>query len=1456
MSRSNPDESSHEAKTLSSTKIKKKEQHDATHPDGEVVASTSTPGVLRKKKKLKPRSNTEEAIEPSSRADGYRNADSVEENATKQTKKTKSNSKVSNPDFSEADDGDMEKPARSKKKKEKVAIPDDDSDYGLPPGRANSSITDSANRGSAGKTISKLSEPKLQSDGMKKKKKKAVSDSPTTNGIISDVESGTSAKDLSVERTNPEAKRKKKKMAKDLVNGANSESEYQQPDHHDSGAEDIDGEPSNLRKPKKNKKKNPAMDDVEEPPESSGGDGSKVLTKQKKNQQKTQQSATTMLESSSEATVRSLLNGSTEVAKPKKRKRHQVEEAHENAQPLTEEAPVADSHDQRLAEKPKQKKKQQNGDSGSGIEDDGGAEKPKKKKRRKSEEAVVDDNRSPSKPLQANAVGAAKPKKKKKLQREEAMENAHPTSESEPHGAAEDPVIAEKPKKGKKKQDTETTNTKAVSEPTMSNENFEISLSRSGRRNSILKTSHPEQPRSAEKKSVRFNPVELPPYQAQISTIQAAPESLEASKSRKQKKAKLLEPAEDSSHQTSVATNSDSESTSSAKPRKKAKTNSSEPAAHEDDDSIAADPVATRQKSTDPKRKKTVPKDDVTDDAGDSVEAELRPAVKKSKTKKAIKQDVDSEHEDRTSASVREAAGDESQGSSSTTPVRRKKKKQSVSGAKLMPTIKVEEEVLSADESRATLITSDSTSAKKKGKKKKKLAAEDTVVTDEGAGMSIESDTASHRPVSPLKKGKKKTTSADKAVKDDDDAENNSKQLALKAASADIANEADIPPEKKLKRKFDHEISEPDDSPEPKSVHKAVTKRGGLTDDATVAMKKKGSKETTVQRKDHGNGSAPTAVERTAKAKSGGTDKNSTAASSLGIGDSLPSGARNAGKPIKIPSSVPPAPSQTPVRALGKPIKIPTHTPPAALESSDYAEEDVVADGLASVRPFKEDGTFPLPRTLTAAEKSSIMAATEEYIKLHNISPTDVPILYRTQLPNHLPQESLISYIMQKCNLTCEKFKLQKFLKYRLKMCTESVVKSEGPNANPLHLLSTTNFGMRTLNAVAHKYPGKLPVQPLTAEDMKRPGTLTVNVRGKEARAEAEARPFDSGPFTAVERLAVARALKAFMDENCLKESDLLSIFKRRSSGEEKGDRLFKKVDVLRTILVGSGINRKLVGLQAYLFRLYGKIRNDDFGRPWTEEEDRQLIQLSRMHTERGKWAIIDKEMGRPDCIDRWLFLKARAGKDIRTGQWTADEEVRFIKYLTDELKGPPTDSSWKALAEYVGTRTVRQCRIKYASAFKGKCLKALDGERSADKYTWTPKHDKELFEWLLTLPISDECQIDWKHPTLIHKSWGTRFLKQKVTRLLANVVDRPQKTFQECVRFCLAQLAKCTKGDDDERKDDDEDEDDSSEVETTVKRPSYSDEDSSSDDNSDSDERDDDDDEDDGTDGDSEDGA
>ncbi|KAI8829320.1 hypothetical protein BC829DRAFT_424016 [Chytridium lagenaria] len=213
---------------------------------------------------------------------------------------------------------------------------------------------------------------------------------------------------------------------------------------------------------------------------------------------------------------------------------------------------------------------------------------------------------------------------------------------------------------------------------------------------------------------------------------------------------------------------------------------------------------------------------------------------------------------------------------------------------------------------------------------------------------------------------------------------------------------------------------------------------------------------------------------------------------------------------------------------------------------------------------------------------------------------------------------------------------------------------------------------------------------------------------------------FKKGIFSTYERVQVDKAVKAYLQENGMSESDIPLMFKSKET-RGKGDKgnvggFFLSIHSM------AGINRTVSQISFYVKRHYGKPRHL-MGIPWSKEEDLLLKQLVHLHGH--KWTTIMHEMGRIDCYEHYQYLMLKEDKNVKFGRWTKEEENKLVEYMQEHFNGGHNSiGDFEDAARFIGTRTAKQCYRKFGTEFRKRFLS------NTKKRGWEKEDSRKLLEW------------------------------------------------------------------------------------------------------------------------------
>ncbi|KAJ3107625.1 Cyclin-D-binding Myb-like transcription factor 1 [Phlyctochytrium planicorne] len=275
---------------------------------------------------------------------------------------------------------------------------------------------------------------------------------------------------------------------------------------------------------------------------------------------------------------------------------------------------------------------------------------------------------------------------------------------------------------------------------------------------------------------------------------------------------------------------------------------------------------------------------------------------------------------------------------------------------------------------------------------------------------------------------------------------------------------------------------------------------------------------------------------------------------------------------------------------------------------------------------------------------------------------------------------------------------------------------------------------------------------------------------------EQESTGIRKGIFTKAEREAVAEAVRAYLASKDIPESDVHMLFKSRVPTREDENNPYRGEDYrdfFSAVNNAANLKRTTKQVNEYLARVYSKDRSL-VGTPWSPEEESRLVRFVDQFGQ--KWARIEREMSRIDCKEKYRLLMSKNSvtEKLRLGLWTQEEELKMARVIKENYSGrDPPQNAWESIAKLVGSRTARQCRIKYASIFKHIYL----SNEGLNEAIWKDEDSRTLLHDILDQNAGDETEVEWARLSQASK-WGVELLKQRWIQFRSHVPDQQEKSF------------------------------------------------------------------------------
>ncbi|KAJ3086649.1 RNA polymerase I enhancer binding protein [Quaeritorhiza haematococci] len=291
------------------------------------------------------------------------------------------------------------------------------------------------------------------------------------------------------------------------------------------------------------------------------------------------------------------------------------------------------------------------------------------------------------------------------------------------------------------------------------------------------------------------------------------------------------------------------------------------------------------------------------------------------------------------------------------------------------------------------------------------------------------------------------------------------------------------------------------------------------------------------------------------------------------------------------------------------------------------------------------------------------------------------------------------------------------------------------------------------------------------------------------------------GTFTVTEKEAVHKAIMKYLKERSIPESDLELLIHRKSapvgstSPQDNPYNSAEYSDFYDYVHVESGIQRLRDSLYYYLTYRYNSAKGQG---PWTEEEDRMLLELV---AQGKKWSEIDRDIGRPHCRERHRQLEIKT-KGFALGRWSSEEDMALLQAVRKLFRLPDgtidKKINWGAVEKEVKTRSARQC----AQAWRSRVFRMLDPTTDTlrehptvnPRLKWTLSDLTLFLTRLSELPARDESEINWFPfcKLLISEGmspWAPEMVQNGWKRLKKKYA--PDMQLKAAARYCLENIRK-----------------------------------------------------------------
>ncbi|AFP65680.1 myb-like DNA-binding protein (nucleomorph) [Chroomonas mesostigmatica CCMP1168] len=232
-----------------------------------------------------------------------------------------------------------------------------------------------------------------------------------------------------------------------------------------------------------------------------------------------------------------------------------------------------------------------------------------------------------------------------------------------------------------------------------------------------------------------------------------------------------------------------------------------------------------------------------------------------------------------------------------------------------------------------------------------------------------------------------------------------------------------------------------------------------------------------------------------------------------------------------------------------------------------------------------------------------------------------------------------------------------------------------------------------------------------------------INIQNVEEKTTKE------GPFSRLEQIIVAEAIKQVLDEEGIpyevKETMEISSLPKKKLPKN----FWKRVGAFLP-------SRKVESIYDHARRRFS---SKNYQGIWTEDEVSRLKDLVQIYGH--QWTKIGLNLHRLPgaCYDKWRDA-LKNGERKKKGKWSQEERCKLIQLITLQIGHENISYEnfrktirWTLVAEKIGTRSYLQCRNEWSRFFS-----------PGSKIKLTFEHSLMLLDAINSLGVSDETEIKW----------------------------------------------------------------------------------------------------------------
>lgn len=226
---------------------------------------------------------------------------------------------------------------------------------------------------------------------------------------------------------------------------------------------------------------------------------------------------------------------------------------------------------------------------------------------------------------------------------------------------------------------------------------------------------------------------------------------------------------------------------------------------------------------------------------------------------------------------------------------------------------------------------------------------------------------------------------------------------------------------------------------------------------------------------------------------------------------------------------------------------------------------------------------------------------------------------------------------------------------------------------------------------------------------------------------------YNRGKFSVDEINKVDAALHRYLETKNVNICDLELLLNRKTKSFDLDTGLIRinpyseleYATFIKDIHTEARINRTLHQIYIFIKRKYGQVNNKN--KPWSEEEDNQLLNLVKEEGPSPRWAYISRLLKRNDVQRRYNKVKGYKEKKISMGRFTIEEDNKLYEYVQiimkrDGLDDPSLVNNWTEISIQMKTRNPQQLQSRWIKYYPD-IIKRYEQQQIQQQQQQVPEH-------------------------------------------------------------------------------------------------------------------------------------